>query len=135
MTNLLASEGGYQAFTLRSIEKGWLFFAMATGVVALLVAVSLMRGVLAADQGTTLMQEIAAAIQEGAVAFLRRQFRVIAIIVVPLAALVFLTATKVVDTTESATGRAFVRPRSGLYPGDLLPRWRDLQRPRRASSA
>jgi len=113
MINLLASEGGYQAFTLRATEKGWLFFAMATGVVALLVAVSLMRGVLAAGQGTTLMQEIAAAIQEGAVAFLRRQFRAIAIIVVPLAVLVFLTATKVVDTTNGTIALSFAR--SGLF--------------------
>ena len=41
------------------------------------------------------MREIAAAIQEGAVAFLRRQFRAIGIIVIPLAVLIFFTATKV----------------------------------------
>ena len=57
-----------------------------------------MRGVLAADQGTPKMREIAGAIQEGALAFLRRQFRVIVIIVVPLAVLIFFTATKVVKT-------------------------------------
>ena len=47
----------------------------------------MMRQVLAADQGTSLMREIAAAIQEGAVAFLKRQFRAIGIVVVPLAVL------------------------------------------------
>ena len=54
------------------------------------------------------MREIAAAIQEGAEAFLKRQFRVIGIIVVPLAVLVFFTATKVVDrrTTMSRSPSA-----------------------------
>ncbi len=97
MTNLLASEGGYQAFTLGAAEKTWLYFAFATGFLALIVALSLMRGVLAAGTGTPLMREIAAAIQEGAEAFLKRQFRVIGIIVLPLAVLVFFTATKVVE--------------------------------------
>ena len=51
---------------------------------------------LAADQGTPKMREIALAVQEGAEAFFKRQFRTIAIIVVPLAILIFFTATKVV---------------------------------------
>jgi K(+)-stimulated pyrophosphate-energized sodium pump len=95
--HLLASDGGYQAFTLGGAEKGWLAFAIGTGLVAILVALYLLRGVLASDTGTPKMQEIAAAIQEGAEAFLRRQFRTIAIIVVPLGVLVFFTATKVVE--------------------------------------
>jgi K(+)-stimulated pyrophosphate-energized sodium pump len=95
-SHLLAVSGGYQAFPLGGAERAWLGFALATGAVAILVALYLMRGVLAADQGTPSMREIAAAIQEGAVAFLRRQFRTIAIIVVPLFVLVFFTATKVV---------------------------------------
>ncbi len=95
-SHLLASSGGYQAFSLSGAERAWLGFALATGAVAILVALYLMRGVLAADQGTPTMREIAAAIQEGAVAFLRRQFRTIAMIVVPLFVLVFFTATKVV---------------------------------------
>ena len=96
-SHLLASSGGYQAFTLGGAERAWLGFALAAGVVAILVALYLMRGVLAADQGTETMRELAAAIQEGAVAFLKRQFRTIAIIVVPLFVLVFFTAQKVVE--------------------------------------
>ncbi|HEV8065206.1 MAG TPA: sodium-translocating pyrophosphatase [Acidimicrobiales bacterium] len=92
---LLASDGGYQAFTLGGAERGWLFFALGCGLIAILVALYLMRGVLAADQGTVKMREIAAAIQEGAEAFLKRQFRTIGIIVVPLAVLVFFTATEI----------------------------------------
>src|SRR5579884_3527337 len=95
MTNVLATSGGYQDFVLHSSGKEWLLFALLTGVVALGTAFVLMRGVLAADTGTDLMREIAAAIQEGAEAFLKRQFRTIGIVVLPLAVLVFLTATKV----------------------------------------
>ncbi len=99
-THLLASSGGYQAFSLGGAERAWLGFALAAGAVAILVALYLMRGVLAADQGTASMREIASAIQEGAVAFLRRQFRTIAIIVIPLFVLVFFTATKVVNANN-----------------------------------
>ncbi|HVA22647.1 MAG TPA: sodium-translocating pyrophosphatase [Candidatus Micrarchaeia archaeon] len=105
LPHLLAADGGYQAFSLGGAERGWLVFALATGIVALATALYLMRGVLAADTGTDKMREIAAAIQEGAVAFLRQQFKTIAIIVVPLFVLVFFTATKVVrpDGTVALT--------------------------------
>src|SRR5579864_7110352 len=95
MTHLLATEGGYQGFVLTSTEKWWLVVALATAVFGLVVGVVLTRGVLRADTGTAKMREIAGAIQEGAVAFLRRQFRAIGVIVIPLAILIFFTATKV----------------------------------------
>jgi K(+)-stimulated pyrophosphate-energized sodium pump len=96
MTHFLAAgEGGYQSFVFSSTEKTWLVVALVTAVFGLLVGLVLTRGVLAADTGTPKMREIAAAIQEGAVAFLRRQFRAIGIIVIPLAVLIFFTATKV----------------------------------------
>ena len=95
MTHFLAAEGGYQSFVFSSTEKVWLVVALVAAVFGLAVGLVLMRGVLRADTGTPKMREIAAAIQEGAVAFLRRQFRAIGIIVVPLAVLIFFTATKV----------------------------------------
>ena len=95
MTQVLAAEGGYQAFTLTSTEWGWLIFAAAVAVFALLLGVVLMRGVLKQDQGTEKMQEIAGAIQEGALAYLKRQFRTIGMIVIPLAVVVFLTSTAI----------------------------------------
>lgn len=92
---LLAAEGGYQEFVLGSTEWMWLWVAVATALVAILVGFLLARGVLAADTGTDSMREIAAAIQEGAMAYLRRQFRTIGFILIPLVAVVFATSTAV----------------------------------------
>src|SRR5438270_1163012 len=95
MIHLLAAEGGYQAFTLRPVDKWWLLFSAVTALAAIAVGFSLMRGVLAADEGTPKMKEIALAIQEGALAYLKRQFKTIGVILVPLAVIVFVTSTKV----------------------------------------
>jgi K(+)-stimulated pyrophosphate-energized sodium pump len=109
---LLASEGGFQDFHLGSTEWLWLYFSAATAILALLVGWSLMRGVLAADEGTEKMKEIALAIQEGAMAYLRRQFRTIGVIVIPLAILVFLTSTEISKPDGSV---ALSYGQSGLF--------------------
>src|SRR5579862_7219499 len=95
MSHPLVAEGSYQAFHLGSADEIWLVLALVAGLIGLGAGLVLMRGVLAADAGTSKMRDIARAIQEGAEAFLRRQFRTILIIVVPLAVLIFFTATKV----------------------------------------
>ena len=107
-----AAEGGYQAFHLGRTEWFWLFFSVATALLAILVGFGLTRGVLKADQGTAKMREIAQAIQEGAMAYLKRQFKTIAIILVPLAILVFLTSTKVLRTNGTV---ALSFGQSGLF--------------------
>ena len=94
-TVVVAAEGGYQDFDLAGGEWGWLIFSAGVALLAILVGFVLVRGVLAADQGTPSMISIAKSIQEGAMAYLKRQFRTIAIILVPVAALVFLTSTEV----------------------------------------
>ncbi|MFA5882599.1 MAG: sodium-translocating pyrophosphatase [Acidimicrobiia bacterium] len=109
---ILAAEGGYQSFELTSTEWYWLIFCAATAVLALVVGLVLVRGVLAADQGTPKMIEIAAAIQEGAMAYLKRQFKTIAIIMVPVAILVFATSVEVVKPNAAI---ALGRGESGLY--------------------
>jgi K(+)-stimulated pyrophosphate-energized sodium pump len=91
----LLAEGGYQPFHLHSSEWAWLIFAAVCGLLAIATGVFLMRDMLRADQGTPSMIEIARAVQEGAQAYLARQFRAIGIIIVPLAILVFVTASKV----------------------------------------
>ena len=80
----LAAEGGYQVFTLNGEAWFWLIFSAVTALLAIAVGFYLMRGVLAADEGTPTMIEIATAIQEGAMAYLRRQFKTIAVILIPL---------------------------------------------------
>ncbi|HSK36883.1 MAG TPA: sodium-translocating pyrophosphatase, partial [Actinomycetota bacterium] len=67
-----------------------LFAIMAVCLLALLVAFVLVRHVLAADQGTDKMREIARAIQEGSRAYLSRQFRTLAVFVVLLFFLLLL---------------------------------------------
>ncbi|HEX5671674.1 MAG TPA: sodium/proton-translocating pyrophosphatase, partial [Acidimicrobiia bacterium] len=95
MTTVLAAEGGFQEFTLGSGEWVWLIVSAAAALVAIAVGFLLARNVIKADQGTAKMQEIAAAIQEGAMAYLRRQFRTILFILIPLVVVVFLTSTEV----------------------------------------
>src|SRR5690625_4106135 len=62
----------------------------AIAVAALVLAVVLRRQVLAAGEGTSAMQTIATAIQEGASAYLNRQFRTLAIFAVVVFGLLFL---------------------------------------------
>jgi K(+)-stimulated pyrophosphate-energized sodium pump len=60
----------------------WVIIVAIVGLLALGVAGALVREVLAASQGTQRMQEISRAVQEGAAAYLRRQFRTLGIFVV-----------------------------------------------------
>ncbi len=68
-----------------------LTIALLAAVAALLVAAVFARQVLAADQGNERMVELAAAIREGAMAFLRREFAWVASFVVVLAIAIALT--------------------------------------------
>ncbi|GAA3662113.1 sodium-translocating pyrophosphatase [Nonomuraea antimicrobica] len=62
----------------------------AVALIALAVAGGLVREVLSAGQGTERMQNIARAVQEGAAAYLTRQFRTLAIFVVVIPFLLLL---------------------------------------------
>jgi K(+)-stimulated pyrophosphate-energized sodium pump len=64
---------------------------VAGGVLALAYGLWTSRVVLAADAGTARMQEISAAVQEGARAYLNRQYSAIAVVGVIIAVILFVT--------------------------------------------
>ena len=70
---------------------------------ALLVAAVLVRQVLAASEGTPKMREIAAAVQEGAAAYLNRQFKTLAIFAVVVFFVLFLLPA---ETNGERIGRS-----------------------------
>ena len=109
---ILGSEGGYQNFVLSGADWGWLWFAFGTAALALILGAILTTRVLKVDSGTEKMQEIAGAIQEGAMAYIMRQFKTIAVIVVPVGAIVFLTS-KAIENTTGIESLSFFQ--SGTY--------------------
>src|SRR5438067_2403831 len=92
-------------------DKGILVVVAVVAVFALLVAAYFAREVLAADQGTPRMQDISRAVQEGAAAYLRRQFTTLAPFAVIIFALLFIlpaatTADNVGDNVGDCAGMA-----------------------------
>ncbi len=113
MPALFAAEGGYQVFELRGGEWAVLLLSAAAALLAIGVGFFLVRSVLASDAGSPKMQEIAQAIQEGAWAYLKRQFKTITVILVPLAIIVFLTSTAINKPDDGGSALSFAQ--SGLF--------------------
>ena len=67
----------------------WLYVAVGAGIAGLLLAVVFSRQVLAAPPGNDRMKELSAAIREGSMAFLRREYTWVAVFVVAMAGLIF----------------------------------------------
>ncbi|TKJ31954.1 sodium-translocating pyrophosphatase [Blastococcus sp. CCUG 61487] len=78
---------------------------LAVSLAALAFAAYLIRAVLAADQGTTKMRDIALAVQEGAAAYLRRQFRTLGVFAV-IVFLLLLVLPVADGGWETRAGRA-----------------------------
>jgi len=108
----LASEGGWQVLTLRGGE--WLVLALsgAASLLAIAVGFYLAKSVLAEDEGTPKMKEIATAIQVGAMAYLKRQFRTIGMILIPVAIIVFVTSVSI-DRKDGTEALSFIA--SGIF--------------------
>jgi K(+)-stimulated pyrophosphate-energized sodium pump len=67
---------------LSSTGRSQVMIVAAIAIAALFVAAYLVREVLAAPEGTESMKNIAAAVQEGATAYLNRQFKTLSVFVV-----------------------------------------------------
>ncbi len=100
------AEGGYQQFTLRGGEWAVMLLSIAAALIALGVGLYLAKSVMKADPGSPKMQQIAKAIQEGAWAYLKRQFKTIAVILVPLAVIVFITS-KAITKPDGSSALSF----------------------------
>src|SRR3712207_280951 len=87
-STILAAESGGVSLSTSNIT--YVIVAAVIALVALGFAAALVKSVLGADKGTTNMQEIAGAVQEGASAYLFRQFKTLGIFVVLAVVLLFL---------------------------------------------
>jgi K(+)-stimulated pyrophosphate-energized sodium pump len=96
----LAAEAGELSLAGRNLT--FVVIAAVIALVALGFAAALVRAVLATGTGTKNMQEIAGAVQEGAMAYLTRQFKTLAIFVVVAVALLFLLPVSEVGGSETA---------------------------------
>ncbi len=84
-------------------DKGLVAVIGLVALIALGFSFVLFREVLAADQGTPKMIEIAEAVQEGAQAYLKRQFRTLSVVVVVVFLLLFALPA---DDTGQRIGRS-----------------------------
>ena len=72
-------------------ERYALFGCLGVAIMALLYAGMLVKQVVAADRGTKKMQEIAAAVREGANAYLSRQLKVVGCLIIALVVVLFFS--------------------------------------------
>ncbi|MGQ5264401.1 sodium-translocating pyrophosphatase [Micromonospora sp. ZYX-F-536] len=100
MSETLAADSG--GLSLTGANARYVIIAAVIALVALAFAAALTKAVLAAGKGTTNMQEISGAVQEGASAYLLRQFRTLAIFVVIAVILLFLLPVHDTDGSETA---------------------------------
>ncbi len=106
---LLAQEGGSINAVFKSFDNAALWIILAISLVALAFAAYLRREVLAAPEGTDRMKQIARAIQEGASAYLQRQFRTVGIFMGILTVALFFVLPVDKHTIHSALSIRFGR--------------------------
>jgi len=99
---IFAAEGGWQQFDLKGGEWAVLWLSAAAALIALGVGFFLVKKVMAESEGSPKMIEIATAIQEGAWAYLKRQFKTIGLILIPLVVIVFVTSTEILKPDKTS---------------------------------
>jgi K(+)-stimulated pyrophosphate-energized sodium pump len=128
----LAAGGPVDPVTVSGGNLTWVVIVAVVGLLALAVAGGLVREVLAASQGTAKMQEIAKAVQDGAAAYLRRQFRTLGVFVVVI---FFILLVLPHDGGAGVLGTEHLLPRrSAVLRADRVHRHvavRARERPRR----
>jgi K(+)-stimulated pyrophosphate-energized sodium pump len=111
----VASGGGFHYFSFMTDEKFTsgerlaLFASLGVALAALAYAAMLVKQVVNADQGTPKMQAIAAAVREGANAYLARQLKVVGALIVVLVFVLFFSKYSAggENVTHYAFGRAW----------------------------
>jgi K(+)-stimulated pyrophosphate-energized sodium pump len=107
--HLLAQESGPIDVVFRSFENRALWVILFVSLIALAFAYYLVREVLGASEGTDKMKEIARAIQEGASAYLKRQFTTVGIFMAILTVLLFVVLPTPKDAVHSGFSIRFGR--------------------------
>src|SRR5215471_10693286 len=112
--SVLADRAGSATATVTGSHLTWVVVVAVVALIALAVAGLLVREVLAASQGTAKMQEIAKAVQEGAAAYLRRQFKTLGVFVVVI---FFVLLVLPADSTSVRWGRSAFFLVGALFSG------------------
>ncbi|MEO7260783.1 MAG: sodium-translocating pyrophosphatase [Jatrophihabitantaceae bacterium] len=99
----LVAQGELAAAAFSGEDRGLVVVIGLVAVVALVFSFILFREVLSANQGTPKMVEIAEAVQEGAQAYLKRQFRTLSVVVAVVFLLLFALPA---DDTAQRIGRS-----------------------------
>src|SRR5215468_3048330 len=100
MSGTYLAAGGGQSLTGSNLT--YVIIAVVIALVALGFAAALVRAVLSTGTGTKKMQEIAGAVQEGAQAYLFRQFKTLGVFVVIAVVLLFLLPVADAGDNETA---------------------------------
>src|SRR6478609_3085042 len=96
MSGTLAADG----LQIEGADRTIVIVVLAVALLALVVSALLARWVLSRDQGTERMQEIASGVQEGASAFLTRQFKTLALFGV-IALILIIALGYLQDSTDT----------------------------------